>query len=71
MSMELQLLDQDGKLVTGMDNDGAMLGSYPIEDDMKIYVSLMFFLEEYFIVFSNIQTLYRLYMYVNVHIVLI
>ena len=43
MSMELQLLDQDGKLVTGMDNDGAMLGSYPVEDDMKIHVSLMFF----------------------------
>ena len=71
MSMELQLLDQDGKLVTGMDNDGAMLGSYPVEDDMKIHVSLMFFLEEYFIVFFNIQTLYRLYMYLSVHIVLI
>lgn len=38
VSMELQLMDKDGKLVTGMNNDDAMLGSYPIEDDMRIHV---------------------------------
>ena len=36
--MQLQLLDGDGKLICEMDNDSAILGSYPVENGHKIHV---------------------------------
>ena len=36
--MQLQLLDGDGKFVCEMDNDTAVLGSYPVENGHKIHV---------------------------------
>lgn len=37
-SMQLQLLSKEGKLVGNLDNDDALLGSYPVDDNMKIHV---------------------------------
>ncbi|XP_071833532.1 tubulin-folding cofactor B-like [Apostichopus japonicus] len=37
-SMKLQLMDKEGKLVGALDNDEALLGSYPVDDGMKIHV---------------------------------
>ncbi|EDO40244.1 predicted protein [Nematostella vectensis] len=37
-NVDLQLFDKDGKLVGVMDNDEAMLGSYPVDDNMRIHV---------------------------------
>lgn len=37
--MKLQLMDKEGKLVGALDNDEALLGSYPVDDGMKIHVS--------------------------------
>lgn len=36
--MQLQLLDGDGKFICEMDNDTAVLGSYPVENGHKIHV---------------------------------
>ena len=36
--MQLQLLSKEGKLVGKLDNDDALLGSYPVDDGMKIHV---------------------------------
>ena len=37
--MKLQLFGKDNKMICVMDDDAAPLGSYPIEDDMRIHVS--------------------------------
>ncbi|XP_038075221.1 tubulin-folding cofactor B-like [Patiria miniata] len=37
-SMELQLFNKDGQLVVIMSDDNALLGSYPVEDGMRIHV---------------------------------
>lgn len=37
-SMKLQLFDKHGKHVGDLDNDEALLGSYPVDDGMKIHV---------------------------------
>ncbi|XP_071962305.1 tubulin-folding cofactor B-like isoform X2 [Antedon mediterranea] len=36
--MELQLFDANGKLMVSMSDDAALLGSFPIEDNMRIHV---------------------------------
>lgn len=38
-SMKLELYNKENKLVCPLDNDGALLGSYPIEDGMRIHVN--------------------------------
>ena len=38
-TMELQLMDREGKTVAIMDNDDALLGSYPVDDYPRIHVS--------------------------------
>ena len=38
-AMQLQLFNKDGVLVVVMSDDSAMLGSYPVEDGMRIHVS--------------------------------
>ena len=35
-------MDRDGKLITVMNDDNVMLGSYPVEDDMRIHVRATF-----------------------------
>lgn len=37
--MKLSLNDKDNKRVCQLDNDAALLGSYPIEDNMIVHVS--------------------------------
>ncbi|KAH3875072.1 hypothetical protein DPMN_038334 [Dreissena polymorpha] len=37
-SMRLELYTNENRLVCQLDNDLAMLGSYPIEDGMRIHV---------------------------------
>ena len=37
-NMKLDLFDKDDKLICKLDNDDAMLGSYPVEDGMRIHV---------------------------------
>ncbi|XP_033104981.1 tubulin-folding cofactor B-like [Anneissia japonica] len=36
--MELQLFDENNKMVTSMADDAALLGSFPIDDNMRIHV---------------------------------
>ena len=38
-NMKLEAYDRDNKLVCKLDNDGALLGSYPIDDGMIIHAS--------------------------------
>ena len=38
-SMKLQVFGKDDKLVCDLDNNDALLGSYPVDDDMRIHVS--------------------------------
>jgi hypothetical protein len=40
--MKLELRSKDNKLVCEMANDDVMLGSYPVEDNMIIHVSMVF-----------------------------
>lgn len=37
--MQLQLMDEDGKMVCEVDNDSAVLDSYPVKDGYRIHVS--------------------------------
>ncbi len=36
--MQLQLLDEDGKMICEVDNDSAMLDSYPVKNGYRIHV---------------------------------
>ena len=36
--MEVQLLDKEGKLLCVLDNDDALLGAYPVDDNMRLHV---------------------------------
>ena len=38
-SMVLEVYNKENQLVCGLDNDSAMLGSYPIDDGMRLHVS--------------------------------
>ena len=38
-NMILELYDKDEKKVCDLDNNERMLGSYPVDDDMRIHVS--------------------------------
>lgn len=37
--MQVQLFDNDGKLLCELNNDDATLGSYPIKDGYRVHVS--------------------------------
>lgn len=37
--MDLQLKDHTGALICKMDDDDSMLGAYPVEDFLELYVS--------------------------------
>jgi len=39
-SMKLELYTKENQLVCALDNDSAVLGSYPVEDYMRIHVSI-------------------------------
>ena len=39
-SMVLEIYNKDDKLVCTLDNDDALLGSYQIDDGMRLHVSL-------------------------------
>lgn len=41
-NMKLEAYDRDNKLVCKLDDNNALLGSYPIDDGMIIHVSLCF-----------------------------
>ena len=36
--MELEVYNEQNKLVCNLDNDSAILGSYPLEDNMRLHV---------------------------------
>ena len=38
-NMKLELYNKENKLLCKVDNDDAMLGSYPAEDGMRLHVS--------------------------------
>ena len=38
MTMEVQLLDKEGKLLCVLNNDDALLGAYPVDDNMRLHV---------------------------------
>ena len=38
-NMKLELYNKENKLVCKMDNDSAMLGSFPVDDGMRLHVS--------------------------------
>ena len=39
-SMQLEVYDTENKLVCKLDNDDALLGSYHVDDGMRIHVSI-------------------------------
>lgn len=45
-TMTIKVFNKDDELVCVLDNDNALLGSYPIDDGMRFHVS---FINEYFI----------------------
>ena len=36
--MDLEVYNEQNKLICKLDNDAAMLGSYPLEDNMRLHV---------------------------------
>jgi len=43
--MALEVYSKDDKLICSLKSDDAMLGSYPIDDGMRIHVSCVFSLK--------------------------
>ena len=41
--MEVQLLDREGKLLCVLNNEDALLGAYPVDDNMRLHVRLQGF----------------------------
>ena len=39
--MELQLFSRDNQMIQVMGDDSALLGSYPVDDGMRIHVSII------------------------------
>jgi len=48
MTMEVQLLDREGTLLCILNNEDALLGHYPVEDNMRLHAS-------YFLFFVQLQ----------------
>ena len=44
MTMEVQLLDKEGRLLCVLDNNDALLGAYPVDDNMRLHVCFICFL---------------------------
>ena len=44
MTMEVQLLDREGTLLCILNNEDALLGHYPVEDNMRLHASLFYFI---------------------------
>lgn len=40
MSMEIQLLDTEGKFLCILNNEDALLGAYPVDDNMRLHVGI-------------------------------
>lgn len=40
MTMEVQLLDKEGKFLCILNNEDAMLGAYPVDDNMRLHVGI-------------------------------
>lgn len=38
MTMEIQLLDTEGKFLCILNNEDALLGAYPVDDNMRLHV---------------------------------
>lgn len=38
MTMEIQLLDTEGKFLCVLNNEDALLGAYPVDDNMRLHV---------------------------------
>ena len=38
MTMEIQLLDTQGKFLCILNNEDALLGAYPVDDNMRLHV---------------------------------
>lgn len=38
MTMEVQLLDKEGKFLCILNNEDALLGAYPVDDNMRLHV---------------------------------
>lgn len=38
MTMEIQLLDTGGKFLCTLNNEDALLGAYPVDDNMSLHV---------------------------------
>lgn len=38
MTMEIQLLDTGGKFLCILNNEDALLGAYPVDDNMRLHV---------------------------------
>lgn len=38
-TMKLEIFDKNDKLVCRLDNDDGVIGSYPIDDEMRLHVS--------------------------------
>lgn len=39
-SVDLQLFDKDGNMIVAMSDDDALFGSYPVDDGMRVHVSI-------------------------------
>ena len=44
MSMEIQLLDTEGKFLCILNNEDALLGAYPVDDNMRLHVGISWML---------------------------
>ena len=40
MTMEVQLLDKEGKFLCILNNEDAMLGAYPVDENMRLHVGI-------------------------------
>ena len=41
MTMEIQLLDTGGKFLCILNNEDALLGAYPVDDNMRLHVGTL------------------------------
>ena len=40
MTMEIRLLDTEGKFLCILNNEDALLGAYPVDDNMRLHVGI-------------------------------
>ena len=54
MTMEIQLLDTEGKFLCILNNEDALLGAYPVDDNMRLHVSISLLCTSYATLLSGI-----------------